>query len=788
MKVVVAEKPDQGRSYAGILGCTERHDGYLKGNGYAVTWAIGHIVSMQRPEGMGQKGLKLEDLPIIQDTPSYEVVESKERQFSVVESLLNDDDTDEVICATDAGREGEHIFRLIYEMAGCQKPISRLWVSSLTEKAIRKGFESLRPGAEFDDLAAAALCRAKADMHVGLNFSIAHSIHNAQKVATGRVMTPALALVVQRELDIKGFKTRFYFEIQATLEDGFKAKYIEGDSSQIEKKEIAQAIVEELAEQTTAKVVEKQTSDVKQKPPKLFNLLGLQAAANRALGLTAAQTLQIAQALYEQHKVISYPRTESCHLGSDMLDELPEILGGLPAFYDDCAQEGLKRFEGGQGLGKGYVDDAKLTDHHAIIPTGEAVNIDHLSMDERNVFLLVCERFVSIFLPECVSEKTQIKLSIGEREFCASGSAVKDLGWKKALITTSQKKEKDVLPVLEEGQTINVKKVALEKKQTKPLSRFNDASLLEAMKTSGKLVSDKDLADYMKENGIGTPATRANIIEKLISIGYLGRDKKNIIPTSKGMQRYEGELDELKSPKLTAQWEQKLCAIEDGEYSSEQFDQEIADFIKKMVPKVKDTPKIERETVGKCPVCEEGQIVEYGKAFGCSGYPSGDCKFAIWKNMLGKDITIAQAKQLLESGKTSVINGFTNSKGKKFNACLAVVNGDVKFVFEQIRCPVCKNGHVFETEKSFSCSEYKNGCQFTVWKKMLGKTMTLTHIKALSEKGRTSLISGFKSKAGKEFSAKLKVQGDKIELEFPKRKNRKSRQKQDQKNTRSGKR
>ncbi|WP_022669439.1 type IA DNA topoisomerase [Desulfospira joergensenii] len=766
MKVVIAEKPSQGRDYAKVLGCTEKHNGYMNGNGYAVTWAIGHLVQMDRPEDMGRRDLMLSDLPIVPENWSFSVDPDKEKQFAVIESLINDPDTNEIICATDAGREGEHIFRLIYDQAGCTKPIKRLWISSLTEKAIKEGFNALKPGEDYDSLAAAAMCRAKADLLVGLNFSIAYSIHNSMKTTTGRVQTPTLAMVVQRELDIKNFKTNFYYEILAEAKDGFKAKYVNAEGKHgIEDQKAAEKIFESIKDVKSSQVIGKDVKENKQKAPSLYSLLTLQVDANKTFGLTAAQTLKIAQGLYETKKLISYPRTESNHLSSDMVDGLPDIVKSLPGLYESVKDSAMERIEDGLTLGKGYVDDKKLTDHHAIIPTGEAADIDSLTRDERNIFLLICERFVSIFLPDCITENTKVDLDIEGHTFRATGAVTKDLGWKAALQVNKAKEKVETLPALDDGQAVELKKMALEKKQTKPPARFNDASLLKQMKAAGKLVDDKELSQHMKENGIGTSATRGHIIEKLLTIGYMVREKKNFVPTQKGIDRILSEIDKLKSPELTGEWEQKLKLIEQGEYSPDDFNREISDFIKELMPQVAKSKKIERVSFGVCPVCGQGEIVEGSKGFGCTAYKDG-CKFVVWKNRSGKTITSEMVKQLLANGRTGLITGFKSQEGKNFSAYLVLKEGKAVFESEKILCPECKKGHIFENKKAFGCSEYKEGCKFVIWKEIAGKTLTMAQVKQLIETGKTGYISGFTSSKGKSFSAYLVLRGGKIEFEF----------------------
>ncbi len=781
-KVVLAEKPSQAKEYAKVLDCTERKDGYYTGNGYSVTWTIGHAVSMNRPAEMSRKGLKLSDLPIIPDTWDFSVNEGKEKQFAVIENLFNDLETEEIICATDAGREGQHIFRLIYDKCGCDKPVKRLWVSSLTEESITKGFQDLRPNKEFENLAASAMSRAKADLLMGLNFSIAYSLHNSSKVQTGRVMTPTLAIVVLRELAIQAFKSKLYYEIHAQAKDGFKAKYVNSEGNHtIDDKAAADDIFNSIKDAKTGTVIKKEVKENKQKAPALYSISTLQMDGNKILGLTAAQTLEIAQGLYEKYKIISYPRTESNHLSTDMVDGLPEIIKSLPSLFNDASNQALSRIEEGETLGKAYVDNKKLTDHHAIIPTGKIADIDKLTMDERNVFLLISGRFLSIFLPDCINEITKYDLTIEDQIFKASGTVEASPGWKTALVVkrTGSSKE-ETLPLLNENDVVDITKIGLDKKNTKPPVRLNDSSLLKLMITAGKEVDDKEFASAMKKNGLGTGATRAGIIEKLVTIEYLNREKKNLVPTQKGMERIASEIEELKSPVLTGQWEQKLQLIEKGEYSADDFDKEIIEFVKTILPGVSQSKKLTVESFGQCPVCGKGEVIEGSKGFGCSQYP--DCGFVVWKSICGKTISADQVRQLIETGKTSILEGFKNQEGKSFNAALIIKDGVVKFEYEKINCPVCKEGKVFESIKGFGCSHWKEGCKFFVFKTVAGKKLTPAQTKQLIEKGKTNLIKGFMSKKKKPFDAYLVLKDGKAEFEFQEKKKTKKK-----KNSRGGK-
>lgn len=770
-KLVLAEKPDQAENYARVLGCTENHSGYFSGNGYIVTFTSGHALEMVKAPEMSKKGLTMSDLPIIEDEPKFKVAADKKRQFEIIKSLMNDPEIDEVICGTDAGREGEHIFRLIYHHAGCSKPVKRLWLSILNDKAIKKGFEHLRPWSQYDNLAAAAMCRAKADRDVGLNFSIAYSIHNAQKVINGRVLSPTLWLVVQREQEIENFKTAFYYEVVAETPDGLKMKYINSEGKhRVDDQAAAQAIYDSIKDVKTATVIRKESKIISEKAPALYGISTLQIDANKRFGLTAAQTAKIAQGLYDTHKIISYVGTDATCLGSDQVEDLPAIVAGLPSLCGDAIKMAQNRLDNGLVLDKTYINDEKLKgeDHHAIIPTGDAVNLDDLHMDERNLYLLICERFLSIFLPEHQKEKTNIDLSMQEHVFRLSGTITTDPGWKAALVTKhfDAGKEKE-LPALEENQSLDIKKAILSKKQTSPPTRYNDATIVIAMKTCGRKVEDKDLAKYMEKDGIGRPRTRPVILEKLVNIGYMERQKGFFVPTKKGVEKALSELSELKNPQLTGEWEQKLCMIEAGEYDPADFDREIKEFITTLIPQVAKTTKLVREDFGLCPACKKGRIVENNKVFGCTEYANG-CKFKIGKTILGKNISKKLVQQLLADGKTaSIVSGFESQDGRKFSAYLVVEGQQVKFHFEKLNCPLC-DGKIFEHENGYSCDKWKDkGCKFYVKKSILGKLITMDHLRAIVRDGGTALMVGFTSKEGKKFNARLVLKDGNIAFDFP---------------------
>ena len=702
MKVIVAEKPSVARDIARVLGCPSRQDGYLSGNGYAVTWAFGHLVRIAEPETMNAawgKPWKKDQLPMVPAPWKYEVTKDGKRQFSVIKTLLVNPQTTEVIAATDAGREGEHIFRLIYQLSGSKKACRRLWISSLTDDAIREGFRALKPSADFDALAEAARTRAHADWLIGLNFTRAYTLHNGQLCTVGRVQTPTLALIVHRHAEIERFVPETFYEVHAVLEPGFTTRYIDADKkTRINKKEVAEEIVRDIAGVAQAIAVSVQTKDSKSSAPALFDLLTLQKEANQRFGYTASDTLAIAQALYETHKLLSYPRTESRHLSKDMLPTLPGILNGLASSYPEAAAAANKGLSA-RPLSKAYVDDTKLTDHHAIIPTNKTARGLALSQKEQNVYALVCRRFLAIFLPPLIKAETRALFSIGTHSFKATGSVIKDPGWtivqSADTAWSSKKGDKDPskmenekpqkLPVLHEGQCYPKRSESLETRQTKPPRSYNDASLLDAMKKAGANLDDEDLKAYMKHSGLGTPATRAAIIERLLKTGYIERQKKTLTPTAKGIALVNQVHAELRDPVLTATWEQRLTDIEDRKLTGSRFEKDIVSYLEALLPKVSDSAPMAKAAssgIASCPLCKEGVVRETPKAFGCSRWKEG-CKFVIWKRLAGKTLTAHQVRELLVRKKTRKLKGFTSKKGKKFDAALALDESfKVQFVFQ----------------------------------------------------------------------------------------------------------
>ncbi len=826
--VVVAEKPSVARDIARVLGARRKGTGCLEGNGYVVTWALGHLVQFAEPDDYGPpwKGRwTLSQLPMLPEQWKLKTGRSTYSQFQVVRKLINDAAHDRIVCATDAGREGEHIFRLIYEQARCRKPVQRLWISSLTDQEIRQGFRQLQPGSAFVGLAQAARARAQADWLVGMNLTRAYTVHNKALCTIGRVQTPTLAMLVRRDEAIANFIKSYFYELVAQLAEGFDAKYSNDGQTRIDTKEEAERLHRQLEPYKTGTVVRVEKKIVRRRPPPLYDLTNLQRDANRRFGFTAAKVLEHAQALYETHKLITYPRTESRHLSEDMVGQLPGILDALE---HDQAPMALERLRQGHRLSRAYVDRTKLTDHHAIIPTAQRPQ-PTLSPALRKIYDLVVARFVAIFLPDQVVEQTTVTLAIGEATFTARGSVELEPGWRVVEPRRDDRDddERQVIPPLQQGQVVHVNRLEVVEKETQPPKHYTDATLLAAMKHAGREIDDDALADSMKDSGLGTPATRAEILERLIRSDYVRRERKSLKSTEKGRALIGLVVEPLRSPELTAGWEQQLKEIEAGRYAAEAFYQSITDFVRELIPQVaegaalspaqvaeataqrrtrkgKGRGRSSRTALGTCPLCKQGQIVEHAKAFGCNRYREG-CKFTIWKVVAGKKLTETQVAALLSRGYTGRLKGFKSKAGKTFEACLkldsgfkvtfdfegrvarrmtstegepvvetapdvqatAKVNVKVKVDMKALTCPKCSQGQIIEGKRGRGCNRYREGCDFVVWNEIAGKKLTEKQVHTLISKGRTGLIKGFKSRAGKKFEARLRLDDDrKVVFEF----------------------
>ncbi|HUP04921.1 MAG TPA: DNA topoisomerase 3 [Bryobacteraceae bacterium] len=613
---VLAEKPSVARDIARVLGAGSKGDGFLHGNGYVVTWAIGHLAALAQPHEIESawRAWRRELLPMLPKRWPLVVYDKTKDQFEVVRKILNSPRVGRVVCATDAGREGELIFRYIYEAAGCAKPFERLWISSLTPEAIRKGFSALKPGADYDALADAARGRSRADWLVGMNLSRAYSLAYNEDLSVGRVQTPTLAMLVERELAIRSFVPEDYIEIQVTFHplDAPKATTYQGtwfrdrgegaDKESPAKSMRLPADGEEAARivaraRTGAAEIESVESETQRMPPPLlYDLTELQRHANRLFGYSAQRTLEIAQALYETHKLLSYPRTDSRHLSQDVAATLPLIVQTIAGPY----REHLSAGTGERPLSRRYVDDAKVTDHHAIIPTPTRAENAKLTAEERRIYDLVCRRLLSAWQDDHISSVTTVITAIRNGEltdrYHTSGTEVKHAGWK-ALDVTPERRQAEAEPQLpaglKQGAVQEVVDAETLRKKTRPPKRFTEATLLTAMETAGKTLDEKELSDAMKENGLGTPATRAAIIEVLLKRGYVERAGKTLEATAKGIRLIEIVHPEVKSPAMTGQWEAYLGRIQKGKAQLPPFLKGIEDYVREVVGK---TGEVKAET------------------------------------------------------------------------------------------------------------------------------------------------------------------------------------------------
>lgn len=799
MKVVLAEKPSVARDIAAAVGASIKRDGYFEGNDYAVTYAFGHLVTIAEPEEMNAAWggpWRIAQLPMIPEQWKYQVVEKTKNQFNVIKRLFLDPKTTEIICATDAGREGEHIFRLIYKLSGSKKNVQRLWISSLTSDAIAQGMKKLRSSSDYDNLAHAATARAHADWIVGLNFTRAYTSINKQLCTIGRVQTPTLALITARQKAIDEFKPNNFFEILATFQPGFQARYItpgEEPQTRIQDEKVAKEIFDAIVPLDKGTVVSMETVEKKTKAPPLFDLLTLQKEANKRFGYTAQETLDIAQSLYEQYKLISYPRTESRHLASDMVQELPRILSSVlkqptttQAMRDALAAEGIVPGSITASLlkprlDKAYVDDAKLTDHHAIIPTFNNVP-PGLPEKQRNIYELVAKRFMAIFMPPEVRDETTLIIKLGEHSFRARGVIIKELGWtkidppkskgkedtksKKKTKSSSDKegkegdgKEKDdgedqqQLPPLTKGQSIDKMTQELKKGKTTAPKPYDDGTLLTAMKNAGKELDDEDLAAYMKQKGLGTPATRAAIIERLLKSGYIERQKKALAPTDKGKALIEQVHNDLKDVALTAAWEQSLADMQDGKLSQGKFETDISEFVRKILGQVTSYS-------GRFPGSEQSRQWSSNKP----GGTAGNAAFNSFQARHGSNGNGSNGK----GSNGSDYSGSASSNSSNGSASKAATKKPPKSDTILGTCPKCGEGDVRKTPKGAGCSLWQDGCNFTIWRECFGKKLTDGQIRELVEKKRTKVIKGFKKKSGEgTYDARLMINDEfKVRLDF----------------------
>lgn len=634
--LVLAEKPSVAKEIAKVLGCRQKGNGFFAGDKYVVTWALGHLVTLADPETYSEryKTWELESLPMLPKKMELVVIKETRKQFKAVSDLLRRADITDIIIATDSGREGELVARWILIKAHCKKPAKRLWISSQTDKAIKQGFAGLKPAREYDNLFYSAQARAEADWLVGLNVTRALTCkHNAQ-LSAGRVQTPTLALVVAREEEIKNFRPSPYYTVKLKSDKFSLLWRGQNGNTRIFDEIKAKGIIEQLKGKT-ASVTSLQKQYKRKAPPAAYDLTELQRDANKKFAYSAKQTLSLMQALYEKHKVLTYPRTDSRYISDDVVGTIPERLRACAvAKYADMANLILRK----KPLSTKYiVNNSKVTDHHAIIPTEQRVNLMALGPEEKNIYDLVVRRFLAVLSPPFEYEETTVEVSVGKEKFYAKGKIVKDEGWKKCYgsMTSDDEGDEDIreqlLPSLKQGDKISINAMLLETGKTKPPARYNEATLLTAMENPQKNIEDKKLREVLQEtSGLGTPATRADIIEKLFSAFYMERHGKEIIPTSKGIQLVKIVPQDLKSAELTAKWETQLSKISKGQVKRESFIGEMREYAAKLVKNViaSDAKYVhDNVTRNPCPECGKYLLEVQGKKGKMLICPDRECGY-----------------------------------------------------------------------------------------------------------------------------------------------------------------
>lgn len=683
-RLVVAEKPSVARDIARVLGCRERMEGAMGGVDWCVTWAVGHLVTLMEPEELDEryKRWRTADLPILPKEMKLKVIPKTKAQFQIIRDLMCSAEIEEIVCATDAGREGELIFRYIYAVAGCKKPVRRLWISSMTDEAIREGFAQMKPASAYDALYASARSRAQADWLVGMNASRAFTLRYNALLSVGRVQTPTLQMLVRRRAEIEAFTAKKYWLVQADFGD-YTGTWFDParkeEEKRIESEAQAQAIVQRVSG-AQARVQSATREEKREIAPQLYDLTALQREANQMLSFTAQHTLSIAQGLYEKHKLITYPRTDSRHLPKDMLHKTKQTLAALCEPYAEWAKPLL---ETALPVSRRVFDDAKISDHHAILPTPKRADLEKLAPDERKLYDLIARRAVAAFMSAYRYDALRVVTVTGEEDppgqadhFVSTGRVVRDWGWKELYRALSSGKKKDAdseeqpLPSLDAGDARLVQSARAKQESTKPPSQHTDASLLYAMEHAGREVEDEDLRERMRDHGLGTPATRAAILERLIAVGYAQRRGKQLLATDKGVQLIAVAPADIASPETTGRWEKGLSDIAQGQGEPERFMEGIRRLCTYLVryaateaPPVAFAQEERKSKSGThkktaiqplgvpCPACGQGQVTENSKAFGCSRWREG-CGFTLWKNTLqregGPALTERIVRQLLQ--------------------------------------------------------------------------------------------------------------------------------------------
>jgi DNA topoisomerase III len=817
VKVCIAEKPSVAREIAQVLGARQKKDGYYEGNGYQVTWTFGHFCQLREPEDYRPewKRWSLPELPVIPPAFGIKLLKDKgvEHQFKIIKKLIHA--ASEVINCGDAGQEGEVIQRWVLTEAGYRKPFKRLWISSLTEEAIRQGFARLREGREFDSLYQAGKSRAIGDWLLGINATRLFTLKYAQGrqlLSLGRVQTPTLALIVQRHLEILHFKPEPFWELKTLYRDAV----FSSTHGRFTEEAKGAALLAQVRE-AELYITDFETKKGIEGPPRLFDLTSLQVECNNRLALSADETLKTVQALYEK-KIVSYPRVDTTFLPDDIYPKIPGILQGLAGYQPLTAPVLEKKIRKTARV----FNNNKVTDHHAIIPTGSAAT--GLYGREGGVYDIIARRFIAAFYPDCIVSNTTVQAEAAGHGFRAKGKQILEPGWRVVYEKDEAKKsappqtsspageqegkeeETAVLPVFTKGEH-GPHEPVLERKMTSPPKDFTEATLLRAMETAGKQVEDEELKEVMKENGIGRPSTRAAIIETLFKRNYLRKDKKKVLPTQMGIDLI-GLIRNptLTSPELTGQWEKKLRQIEAGNFGPEAFLEELKGLVRDMVQEVKadrsavtlSAPVAPAPAAGEkkkrdgssaqaqaarrpetkapaaaggrsaCPACGSGTIIKGHQAYGCSRWKEG-CNFRLAFAQYGKTLTEAQAQALLQKGKTGTIKGLVKEGSTEKVQGVLLLNDRHQVLLQETetppaadpfaRCPQCGEGRVLKGNAAYGCSRFREGCTLRIPFELAGKKLSEKQVKELLLKGKTGLIKNFVStKTGNKFDAALQLQ------------------------------
>ena len=754
MKVCIAEKPSVAKELAQIIGANTRRDGYFEGNGYQVTWTFGHLCTLKEPNDYTEKwkSWNFRSLPMIPQKFGIKLIDDDgvKKQFATIEKLMQA--AEEVINCGDAGQEGELIQRWVMSKAKCTAPVKRLWISSLTEEAIREGFQKLQDGKKFDNLYAAGSARAIGDWLLGMNATRLYTLkygQNKQVLSIGRVQTPTLAIIVNRQKEIDAFKPEPYFEIKTI----YREATFSAASGRFQNREDAAQVLEEISrfELVIGKIETKNSTEA---PLRLFDLTSLQVDCNRKFNMGAEDTLRTIQSLYEK-KLTTYPRVDTTYLSDDIYPKVQGILKNLKGYETLTApllQEKIRK-------SNKVFDNTKITDHHAIIPTGQT-RMD-LNQQEKQVFDMVAKRFISVFYPDCKVANTTVEAKVGSHDFKATGKQILSPGWRAVYMNEKNPVQSDenILPIFTTGEH-GPHEPGLLEKFTQPPKYLTEATLLRAMETAGKSVDDEELRELMKENGIGRPSTRANIIETLFRRKYVKKEGKRLVATQTGIDLIDSiENELLKSAELTGQWEKKLRMIELGQYDVTLFMDEMKQMVTEVVDQVKRSPrkeftfateepvipakkekaKPEEPAETTCPACKKGILKKGKNAWGCSAWKDG-CRLIIPFEFMGKKLTDSQIKRLAEKGKTALIKGFRQDDDSVDG--FLELTGDFKIAFseaepEKLVCPSCKLGEIVKGKTAWGCTNFRGGCKLRIPFELQGKKLTESHVAQLVLKGQT---------------------------------------------------